>query len=102
MVISKNLALKFSGRFSEESFSCAEREFTMFVPEEGRYEVRWVMSWQEPWVKDGPNSSSSDTTQHLITTSEVDIQEGQNPSTVELDVTQAELDARLGEIRKEH
>ncbi len=101
MVIIKEMALKFSGRFSEESFSCAEREFTMFVPEEGRYEVKWVMKWQEPWVEDGPNSRRSTTTQRLITTSEVDIREGQTPSTVELDVTQAYLDARLGEIRKE-
>jgi len=101
MVISKDLALRFSGYYSEESFSCTEREFTMFVPAEGIYEVRWVVSWQEPWVEDGPNSRRSTTTQRLITTTEVDIQEGQNPSTAELDVTQAYLDARLGEIRKE-
>ena len=101
MVIPKDLALRFSGYYSEESFLCAERELTMFVPEEGRYEVKWVMKWQEPWVEDGPNSRRSTTTQRLITTTEVDIQEGQNPSTAELDVTQAYLDARLGEIRKE-
>jgi hypothetical protein len=101
MVIPKDLALRFSGYYSEESFLCAERELTMFVPQEGRYEVKWVMKWQEPWVEDGPNSRRSTTTQRLITTTEVDIQEGQNPSTAELDVTQAYLDARLGEIRKE-
>jgi hypothetical protein len=101
MVIDKRLAFELSGRISTSSFSSTRRETTTFIPEAGRYEVVTMLRWEGKTVYDTPTSSTTKIHRPRIATGEVDIEEGEFPASVELNISQEELDARLGTISKE-
>ena len=102
MVIDKRLALELSGHISTSSFSSTRRETTTLIPEAGRYEVVTILRWEGKTVHHTPTSSTTKIHRPRIATGEVDIEEGEFPASVELNISQEELDARIGTISKEH
>jgi len=60
-----------------------------------------MLRWEGKTVYDTPTSSTTKIHRPRIATGEVDIEEGEFPASVELNISQEELDARLGTISKE-